>query len=94
MEKLFEEALETIENLCEYYEARIRDSREGKEERKAKLRSLIGEIGDARTGDERFDTLAAIVREMVQEEDGEDYDDYDDDYDDDYEDYDEDYDEE
>lgn len=74
------------------------EKKERKRERKIKLRSLVDEIGDARTGDERFDTLAAIVREMIQEEDGdgyEDYDDYDDDYDDDdYEDYDEDYDEE
>lgn len=71
------------------------EKKERKRERKIKLRSLVDEIGDTRTGDERFDTLAAIVREMIQEEDGEDYDDYDDDYDDDdYEDYDGDYDEE
>ena len=59
------------------------EKKERKRERKIKIRSLVDEIGDTRTGDERFDTLAAIVREMIQEEDGEYYYGDDNDYDDD-----------
>lgn len=43
------------------------EERKRKEERDARLRSLVDEVGETRTGDEKIDALIAIVREIVNE---------------------------
>lgn len=43
------------------------EERRRKEERDARLQSLVDEVGETRTGDEKIDALIAIVREIVNE---------------------------